>query len=1145
MGSIAGKLREFGGLITIEKDLFFDLDNLEAGQKWVQEIQQALDYSDACIVFIGEHGIGKWQHREVITALNKYDEEKGEYKVIPVIIPHSNREQLRKEIPWLLSDTQWIEFIHETDPEAFQKLLDCLGHKPPPPPPSEKIPYKGLSFFDVDDAPYFFGRTFDINWIFYKKLRLESKIGNRFLAIVGDSGSGKSSFARAGLLATLKAGRFPGSENWIQVIFTPEDNPLLKLFAALEFSKIITDAKVKEDDAKTDNSTLRRVVEVYGRKMVLMIDQFEEAVTQCKDNALRDAFLKNLTVALKSQHFVCIITLRSDFYAAYSPYKEFVDRLETSNYTITNLDYNTAGEEWSRYLKAIIQYPARLLGFQFDAGLTRQIIEDCKGIHGILPALQMALMQLWKKRNQEAKKIEPANFNSLADGKGIGGIIEAHANSVWNLNVSDTSEKQSDDQKKVKSKDPGELIKAIFIRLIEITGNKEDVRKTVNKQKLIKELCLQFDEEQVERMLNILAGPEARLIKIKTVEEKGNTTFWVEVVHEVLIRQWGMLRQWLNERREAIKDKNRLEQYIEDNDTLLTGKRLVDAELWLNKNKDLTNSKINDIIEKSRASVNKKKFALGISLATTILLIILAPILYPVFKCRNCSLVENLEKGNYHADEVPKLIVKKRSHIACLQCFKNLDTLILTDVGNLSQATIDSLPQGLKQLSIKGFITIDSIWNFERFSGLKALSLDPLDISGQSLKKLNINNLDSLMELTIVDLGIDSIPEGLEKLKSLRSLHLSELNLSTLSGIKNLTNLQSLTLDHLGYLESIDDIKTLVGLQTLTLDSVPIERLPDMANFKNLQTLSLRNMRALVSLSGIENLPGLQTLSLLELLKKTNISDVEKLTTLITLDLDSLPFLPVINTFKNLKNLSLSNLHYVAGLSAINNLDSLQSLTLKNVPMLSLAGIEKLTKLQSLTLDSLESLLIQDLTSIENFSGLQNLHLSGLNHLISLKGIEKLTKLKTLHLLELNSLSDFTSIEMLKGLRSLHLSGLNHLTGLTGIENLTNLQSLTLTKLSINSLSGIENLRNLRSLYLDDVGAPNTVFIPALSHQQEIDTLIMYRLKLESLRFLDRKPTLKIFIYNDKLELLLKNGDEFSDKAREMKKTRLLNESIQ
>jgi hypothetical protein len=168
-----------------------------------------------------------------------------------------------------------------------------------------------LRVFDVDDAPFFFGREALIQWLL-NELRpaTEGQPVNRFLAIVGASGSGKSSVARAGLVAALKRDAIPGSDRWPIAICRPGFDPLESLVVALsravnvdqgamaiaeligEFQQNEKTLHVLAGRALTDNAP--------DMRLVVLVDQFEEIFTLCRNEGLREALVRNLLYAGKA-----------------------------------------------------------------------------------------------------------------------------------------------------------------------------------------------------------------------------------------------------------------------------------------------------------------------------------------------------------------------------------------------------------------------------------------------------------------------------------------------------------------------------------------------------------------------------------------------------------------------------------------------------------------------------------------------------------------------------------------------------------------------------------------------------------------------------------------------------------------------------
>ncbi len=152
-----------------------------------------------------------------------------------------------------------------------------------------KMPYMGMRYFDTADAALFYGRE-------ALTRELAARVANEpFLAIVGASGSGKSSVARAGLIPALKMGT-------VHVI-TPTAHPLESLAASLtRESESVTATATLMDDLKNDSRSLRLYIRKLlsasgGTNLLLLVDQFEETFTQCKDPAERKAFIENLLAA--------------------------------------------------------------------------------------------------------------------------------------------------------------------------------------------------------------------------------------------------------------------------------------------------------------------------------------------------------------------------------------------------------------------------------------------------------------------------------------------------------------------------------------------------------------------------------------------------------------------------------------------------------------------------------------------------------------------------------------------------------------------------------------------------------------------------------------------------------------------------------
>ncbi|HET8949137.1 MAG TPA: hypothetical protein VFN44_01465 [Solirubrobacteraceae bacterium] len=220
-------------------------------------------------------------------------------------------------------------------------------------------PYKGLATFDGDDAEYFFGRE-----------RLVAELVARFvgaplLAIVGPSGSGKSSVMRAGLLPALAGGVLPGSEKWTQAVIRPGEQPLRELRRA----------------------TRRLSREWHG---LLAVDQFEELFTACQDEAQRAEFAASLVRAARAGTIV-VLAVRADFYGRCAAYPE-LSRLLGANHVLVG---PMSREELAR----AIERPAQRVGLSVEPELVESLLRDVEGRPGALPLLSTALLELWRERD--------------------------------------------------------------------------------------------------------------------------------------------------------------------------------------------------------------------------------------------------------------------------------------------------------------------------------------------------------------------------------------------------------------------------------------------------------------------------------------------------------------------------------------------------------------------------------------------------------------------------------------------------------------------------------------------------------------------------------------------------------------------------
>jgi WD40 repeat protein/DNA-binding SARP family transcriptional activator len=235
--------------------------------------------------------------------------------------------------------------------------------------PTDVCPYKGLARFETADAGFFFGREQVV------AEAVGHLVERRFLALVGPSGSGKSSLLRAGLLHALASGALPGSDRWAYSVIRPGSRPLDAMAHAMD------------EQPKRDRS-------------VLAIDQFEEIFTACSDDAERTAFLDALTEAAAAPDgpTTIAIAMRADFYGRCAEHRGLASLLASHQILVGPMDADE--------LRRVIELPAQRANLTVDGKLTDALVTDTIGQPGGLPLLSTALLELWTRRRDRTLHLD-------------------------------------------------------------------------------------------------------------------------------------------------------------------------------------------------------------------------------------------------------------------------------------------------------------------------------------------------------------------------------------------------------------------------------------------------------------------------------------------------------------------------------------------------------------------------------------------------------------------------------------------------------------------------------------------------------------------------------------------------------------------
>ena len=427
-------------------------------------------------------------------------------------------------------------------------------------------PFKGLRAFSEADAENFFGRETLVQ-------QLLARLGeggdlSRFLAVIGPSGSGKSSVVRAGLIPALRRGGLPGSENWFIVDMLPGKHPFEELEASLLRVAVNPPEHLLSQMKDGTRGLLRAVHRILPAdesvELVLVIDQFEEVFTLIEDEAERALLLENLAAAMLDERsrLHVIITLRADFTDKPLRYVDFGELMNRRFEFILPL---TPDE-----LERAVLSPAQRVGLKLEKGLVSTIIREVGNQPGALPLLQFALSELFDKR--DGRTLTTKAYQE------IGGVLGALGRSAEAIYANQDEAGQS-------------AARQLFLRLVTLGEGTEDTRRRVLREEI--ESLHEDQQSAIQKVIEIFG--KSRLLSFdRDPITRGPT---IEVAHEALIREWPKLREWLSQDRGGIIQHRHLteaahqwELLERDAGSVYRGARLAQANEWSALNPNALNA---------------------------------------------------------------------------------------------------------------------------------------------------------------------------------------------------------------------------------------------------------------------------------------------------------------------------------------------------------------------------------------------------------------------------------------------------------------------------------------------------------------------------------------------------------------------------
>ncbi|MEG4396791.1 nSTAND1 domain-containing NTPase [Microcoleus sp. BROC3] len=428
-----------------------------------------------------------------------------------------------------------------------------------------------MSAFRAEDKNLFFGRE-----EFVKQL-VKAVKQHPLVPVIGASGSGKSSVVLAGLIPCLRK-----EETWLIGSFRPQSQPFYGLAAALvsagypQLNKEQPNEKTSKlfEQMQGSRKLWQEVTDILtenpGKKLLLIIDQFEELYAL--DSEEQKKFVEALLEAVKKNpiRFKLVLTIRTDFLdhiIKYPPFKEAALQSESHKFL------GAMNPEEMKSVIELIDRDTQENIVELEDRLTQRILDDVQQEPGNLPLLEFTLTQLWKENR--------GGRLTLQAYEKIGGVKKAlanHADKIYHqLNEEERKQAQQ-----------------IFLRLASLGEQAEDITLARDTRRLATSSEIGEDNWQLVMKLagsdRDIPDRDKQLPLLVTGRNDKTGEQTVEVVHEALIREWGKLREWIEDDRAFLTWRHQLQIQMaqwnsadKDEGALLRGKPLVIAEDWLQK----------------------------------------------------------------------------------------------------------------------------------------------------------------------------------------------------------------------------------------------------------------------------------------------------------------------------------------------------------------------------------------------------------------------------------------------------------------------------------------------------------------------------------------------------------------------------------
>ena len=394
-------------------------------------------------------------------------------------------------------------------------------------------PYPGLRPFELDEALQFYGRETHTAEL----LRRLSE--NRFLAVIGSSGSGKSSLVRAGLLPALYRGRLIGATSqWRICVMRPGSSPMANLATALAEQNVVSrDPEIVCKEISRSSLGLVRAVRASGfaegESLLLVVDQFEELFRFVRERKEEDGgaearlFVSSLVEAADvfSAPVYVVLTMRSDFLGDCTQFAGLPETMNRSQYLIPRLT--------REQVRDAIEKPLRLVGADISPRLVERLLNELGDDIGQLPVLQHALNRTYHEFRKSGAGAEITTGHYL-DAGAMDGALDAHAGAIL-ASLSEAAQTWTE---------------KLFRCLTTVEGGRK-VRRPTRMDRIYAIVGAQGAEAErlVREVIQAYSHRDNSLLFCSGKQMTGSSV--VDISHEALIAHWTKLEQWTESENKA------------------------------------------------------------------------------------------------------------------------------------------------------------------------------------------------------------------------------------------------------------------------------------------------------------------------------------------------------------------------------------------------------------------------------------------------------------------------------------------------------------------------------------------------------------------------------------------------------------------